>query len=119
MATALEHNPEIFVGRFHMLYVSCKVNGKTVKALVDTGAQMTVMNVQCARRCDIMRLLDRRYASYAFGVGRQKILGIIHLGQIQIGDDFIASSFRVLENQSHEMILGLDMLKRYQVRLLT
>ena len=115
METALEYNPEIFMGRVHMLYISCKVNGNIVKALVDTGAQMTVMNVQCAQRCDIMRLLDRRYASYAFGVGRQRILGIIHLGQIQIGEDFLASSFRVLEDQSHELILGLDMLKRHQV----
>ena len=98
-----------------MLYISCRVNGILVKALVDTGAQMTVMNVKCAQRCNVMRLVDRRYASYAFGVGRQRIIGIIHLGQIQIGDDFLASSFRVLEDQSHELILGLDMLKRHQV----
>lgn len=111
----MEYNPEIFAGHVHMLYISCKVNGQTVKALVDSGAQMTVMNVQCAQRCDIMRLVDRRYASYAFGIGRQRILGVIHLGQIQIGDDFLASSFRILEDQSHELIVGLDMLKRHQV----
>lgn len=114
LETAIEHNPEVFLGRVHMLYISCRVNGILVKALVDTGAQMTVMNVKCAQRCNVMRLVDRRYASYAFGVGRQRIIGIIHLGQIQIGDDFLASSFRVLEDQSHELILGLDMLKRHQ-----
>lgn len=115
METALEHNPEIFMGRVHMLYILCRVNGQPVKALVDSGAQMTVMNVKCAQRCDIMRLVDRRYASYAIGIGRQKIIGVIHLGQIEIGGDFLASSFRVLEDQSHELILGLDMLKRHQV----
>ena len=72
-------------------------------------------HVRCAERCDIMRLVDRRFASYAFGVGRQRIIGVIHLGQVQIGGDFLASSFRVLEDQSHDLILGLDMLKRHQV----
>lgn len=62
-----------------------------------------------------MRLVDRRFAGYAFGVGRQKIIGVVHLGQVQIGTDFLASSFRVLEDQSHDIILGLDMLKRHQV----
>ena len=46
METALEYNPEIFAGRVEMLYLECKVNGVSVKALVDTGAQMTIMNVR-------------------------------------------------------------------------
>ena len=46
METALEYNPEIFAGRVDMLYLECKVNGVSVKALVDTGAQMTIMNVR-------------------------------------------------------------------------
>lgn len=115
---AIEFNPEIFAGSVAMLYLEVKVNGVSVKALVDTGAQMTVMNAGCAERCGIMRLVDRRQSGYAFGVGRQRIIGVIHLGQIQIGSDFLASSFRVLEDQSHELILGLDMLKRHQVKLL-
>ena len=117
LETAIEFNPEIFAGNVHMLYIECRVNGIPVKALVDTGAQMTVMNMKCAERCNVMRLVDRRFASYAFGVGRQRIIGVIHLGQIQLGNDFLASSFRVLEDQSHELILGLDMLKRHQVRV--
>ena len=46
METALEYNPEIFAGHVDMLYLQCRVNGVPVKALVDTGAQMTVMNVR-------------------------------------------------------------------------
>lgn len=115
--TAVEFNPEIVAGTVVMLYIQCKVNGIPVKALVDTGAQMTVMNVTCAERCNVMRLVDRRQAGVAFGVGRQRIIGTIHMGQIQLSNDYLASSFRVLETQSHELILGLDMLKRHQVSL--
>lgn len=36
-------------------------------------------------------------------------------GLIQIGNDFLQSSFSILENQPMDMLLGLDMLKRHQV----
>ena len=39
-------------------------------------------------------------------------------GLIQIGNDFLQSSFSILENQPMDMLLGLDMLKRHQVSTL-
>ena len=37
--------------------------------LVDTGAQVTFVSVQAARRAGILHLMDTRYAGYAKGVG--------------------------------------------------
>ncbi len=98
-----------------MLYVNVKVNNVPLKAFVDSGAQMTIMSKSCAERCGIARLIDARFAGMAVGVGQQRILGRVHLCQLEIAGGIVPTSFSVLEDQPMDMILGLDMLKRHQV----
>lgn len=115
METAMEHNPEAFA-EVYMLYINCKVNGHPVKAFVDSGAQMTIMSKQCAERCNVMRLIDYRWQGTAVGVGQQKIIGRIHMGDMQIEDLHLPTSYTILEKQPMDILLGLDMLKRHQNR---
>lgn len=115
MEAAMEYSPETFA-RVIMLYINCNLNGHPVKAFVDSGAQMTFMSSACAERCNVTRLIDSRWSGIAQGVGQQKIIGRVHVAQIQIENDFLQSSFSVLQDQVMDLVLGLDMLKRHQVR---
>ncbi|XP_050683127.1 protein DDI1 homolog 2 isoform X2 [Leptidea sinapis] len=116
MEAAMEYNPETF-GTVVMLYINCFVNGFPVKAFIDSGAQTTIMSAKCSERCNIMRLVDTRWAGIAKGVGVQRIIGRIHMVQMRIEKDFLTTSFSVLEEQPMDMLLGLDMLKRHQCNI--
>lgn len=75
-----------------------------------------IVSESCAKRCGLDPLIDSRFAGIARGVGTGKILGRVHMAQLQLSDQYLPCSFTVLEGDfGQDMLLGLDMLKRHQI----
>lgn len=62
-----------------------------------------------------MRLVDKRFAGMAVGVGSARIVGRIHSCALRVGASFISTSVTVLDQKDGpQFLFGLDNLKRHQ-----
>ena len=106
----------------------------TTCCCIDTGAQRTVMSLECVKANGLMRHVDRRYAGQAIGVGGSvQVLGRIPAGvvELQFGShnednmSAMAPSITVIErvgpktgdSQSIDLLLGLDFLRDHRAVL--
>uniref|UniRef100_A0A7S2W4P4 Aspartic peptidase DDI1-type domain-containing protein n=1 Tax=Eucampia antarctica TaxID=49252 RepID=A0A7S2W4P4_9STRA len=118
----MEDYPES-MGRVLMLYIDAIVNGHAIQAFVDSGAQNTIMSSACAERCGLLHLLDTRFEGIAVGVGTGKILGRVHVAQLQIGTRYFPCSITIMDSEkglgdkNMDFLFGLDMLKRHRCKI--
>ena len=111
---AMEYFPESFFSTHHMLYIPLEINKYKVIALVDTGAQMTIMSIDIAYKCGLYNLIDHDFQGQAVGVGTSKIIGVVHCAQIKIQDRYLMAKITVIENVSIGFIFGLDNMRSHR-----
>ena len=110
---AEEYMPETLFP-VHMLYINLEINKKKVVALVDTGAQSTIMSKDLCEKCDLFNLCDTRYSGIAKGVGTGRIIGTVHCAQMKIQNKVLMAKITVLENSSIGFIFGLDNMRAHR-----
>eukprot|EP00756_Hemistasia_phaeocysticola_P063631 Hpha_TRINITY_DN7109_c0_g1::TRINITY_DN7109_c0_g1_i1::g.29780::m.29780/K11885/DDI1; DNA damage-inducible protein 1 len=109
---AAQEMPEAF-GRVDMLYVSAQLNGVTLPALVDTGAQTSVISPGAAERCGLHRFVDSRWRGAARGVGEAQILGRVHMAKMTLGGRAEVPVSLTIVDAGVPLILGLDLMRRH------
>lgn len=115
MNDAFKNAPEI-LKTTTLLFVKVFINNVMITALVDTGAQTSVMTEEASEKCNIGYLIDKRMVGTAVGVGITKIIGKIHLTDVKFGSKIYKASFTIIEKNPSspspiEFIIGLDILK--------
>lgn len=111
LAYAYENNPEAFVP-FSLLFITCKINNIPVKAMIDTGAQISILPLAIAKQCNVDYLIDRRWKTVTMGVGAQTTVGRIHALAVKVGETVWSNPFSVLEGTLNHCILGVDWLTK-------
>lgn len=102
---------------FRPLQVMCEVNGFIIPAIVDTGAEITVMSASCAQRCRISNMIDARYAGKAIGIGSSDILGRVNNLEMRIGPVSFKSKICILREAQVDFLIGIDFLRRFDCEL--
>ena len=98
---------------FEPLQIPCEINGFIIPAIVDTGAQVTVMSESCAKRCHISNLIDGRFSGKAVGIGSSDILGRINELSMRVGPISYHNKVSILRQSRVDLIIGLDFLRRF------
>jgi len=102
---------------FAPLQVLCEVNGFLVPAIIDTGAQITVMSASCAKRCRISGSIDARFSGRAAGVGSSDIIGRIDGLGMRVGPVNFEGKVSILREARVDFLIGLDLLQRFKTEV--
>lgn len=106
----------------HHIYVEVIVNGKSLRAVLDSGAPTTVIGRHAAERAGIDLKAPQVVGSVRIGGGgsQRRQSWIVRTHTISIGGETISNSpIRVIEDedehQNHDMLLGVDFLLSHHV----
>ena len=102
---------------FEPIQVMCELNGFLIPAMVDTGAEITVMSAACAKRCRLSECIDTQYSGKAIGVGTGDIIGAINEQSMRIGPVSFLNKLSILRNSRCDMLIGLDVLRRFKCEI--
>lgn len=108
---AYENNPENFIV-YSSPFIKCSINGVEVVALIDTGAQSSIIPHALTKKCNVKYLIDARYRTLTKGVGMQTSKGVIHGLNVKVGNEVWTNRFVVLDDTLDHAILGIDWLKK-------
>eukprot|EP01039_Chlorochromonas_danica_P005479 gene5479-6031_t len=95
----------------------CEVNGFLVPAMVDTGAEISVMSTSCAKRCGLASMVDIQHSGRAIGVGCGEIVGGIDGLPLRIGPLSFQNKVSILRNSRCDFLIGMDILKRFKCEI--
>ena len=104
----------------HMCVVPCVIGSGSssicVEMMIDTGAQTSVMSLALAKELGLSNRINSMYRGVANGVGQARICGKIRNVVVEFTGSHVEfpMDFMVLDVPERMLLLGLDLMRRYQ-----
>ena len=101
--------------RGHLIVADAQVEGRTLRSLIDTGANVSVIDVRVAKRLDLRRVASNVVAAYGKTSKVERVIvrslriGPIHTAAIALVSD--------LSDWGVDAIIGMDVLRRSDFRI--
>ena len=114
---AHDETPEFFIPT-KMLYIPCTIRDQYITAFIDTGAQISVMNLETAVKCGLYERINTQNASKIIGVGDQshQAVGTLYHVEMILGQYIVPCNFTVLRKGTN-IIIGLNFMRAHKVLL--
>ncbi|CAB3409066.1 unnamed protein product [Caenorhabditis bovis] len=100
-----------------MIFIKVALNNILIRAMVDTGAQVSLISKKVAENCEIEDEIDTRFKVTTAGIGgNSEAIGKLLNVDLVIEGTAMPVVLTVMPNDSLEldMIMGIDILKCYQ-----
>ena len=111
---AMEIMPELYT-KSPSIHIQGSINGNSIKFLVDTGAEISIMNKSIAIACGLEKYIDERYNGKLQGVGSDKILGKVHYTEITFNWGVLPCGFTICSNNNIIPIIGIDIMNSHGI----
>lgn len=94
-----------------LLHIQCYINDIPTRAIIDTGAQVSVISSTLASKCNVIRTVDTDFSNKLQGIGEMNSLGKIFSSQLRIESTYFSIPFTVISREDSFCLIGLDFLQ--------
>ena len=113
-----EFHPELLIPG-DLVFINVMINGISIPAMIDTGAQNSIISLKYCMRLNLENQIDYNYKSSFQGVGTMSSIGTIHLVYMTIGNIQCPVTLNVFDNKSplDHLLIGIGTLRSLRLKL--
>ena len=107
-----QNHPELLIPG-DLVFIKVKINGIEMPAMLDTGAQESIIPLKFARQANLEYQIDyRRSVSYQ-GVGHMNSIGTIYVVPMIIGTQYCLTTLNVFDEKSplNHLLIGINTIR--------
>jgi hypothetical protein len=97
-----------------LIYIKLDINGYACRAIFDTGAEKITASYDYIKAIKCDHLIDTTYQGECKGVGKSKILGMIHDLKFLINNVSYTMPVLVTEMPDYIFLLSIEFMRKYQ-----